>query len=184
MTNISIIDLNDDCLYSIFEEIKKNCENDIRGIPDMVAFWDTVFILLEDNSRLTQCFLKYNPPLQFYCPDHMEIFENTMRILKKKRGLTTLVLQMPSYSAGNLEHFHNLRSLSLYVAMSAYDLMECVKSNPNLIELAFHSTNMYGNLADITPYCSNLEIVDHSNETGNECQRIRTTGQIAETKDI
>jgi len=64
---------------------------------------------------------------------------------------------LSGYTAGNLENFQNLRSLSLYVPMKADDLTESVKSNPNLMELAFTSTDMHGRLADITPYCKNLE---------------------------
>jgi len=67
---------------------------------------------------------------------------------------------LSGYTAGNLENFQNLRSLSLYVPMEADDLTECVKSNPNLIELAFTSTDMHGRLADITPYCRNLETLE------------------------
>jgi len=63
---------------------------------------------------------------------------------------------LSGYTAGNLENFQSLQSLSLYVPMEADDLTECVKSNPHLMELAFTSTDMHGRLADITPYCNLL----------------------------
>ncbi|XP_050742265.1 uncharacterized protein LOC127010884 [Drosophila biarmipes] len=83
-----------------------------------------------------------------------------MRVLEKKKLLESLILRMIGYTAGNLENFQNLRSLSLYVPMEADDLTECIKSNPNLKELVFTSTDMHGKLADITPYCRSLETLE------------------------
>ncbi|XP_037722827.1 uncharacterized protein LOC119555490 [Drosophila subpulchrella] len=123
------------------------------------VFWNIFLITIKGNTRLTQCLLSYFPKSD-YCPDHVEIFENTMRVLAKKKHLKSLTLRMLGYTAGSLENFQSLRSLSLYVTMEADDLTECVKSNPNLIELAFTSTDMHGRLADITPYCRNLETLE------------------------
>ncbi|XP_016925395.4 uncharacterized protein [Drosophila suzukii] len=214
--------LNQYCLYSIFEQIKNNCEQDERRLPDIIryrdlicfavtndylnsqfkcwnkslymrlevekihswtcqiiyinfyelhvsqkkctsaerkVFWDIFLISIDGNTRLTHCLLSFFPKTD-YCPDHVEMFEKTMRVLAKKKLLKSLTLRMLGYTAGNLENFQNLRSLSLYVPMEADDLTECVKSNPNLIELAFTSTDMHGRLADITPYCRNLETLE------------------------
>nr|XP_036671834.1 uncharacterized protein LOC108006385 isoform X2 [Drosophila suzukii] len=133
---------------------QKKCTSAERKV-----FWDIFLISIEGNTRLTHCLLSFFPKTD-YCPDHVEMFEKTMRVLAKKKLLKSLTLRMLGYTAGNLENFQNLRSLSLYVPMEADDLTECVKSNPNLMELAFTSTDMHGRLADITPYCRNLETLE------------------------
>ncbi|KAI8041803.1 uncharacterized protein LOC128257949 [Drosophila gunungcola] len=218
MSDTSISTLNQFCLYSIFEQIQKNCEKDQRNIPDIIrykdiiylaitndqfhslfrcwnrrlyerlevakvyswtcqvlsinfyelqisqmksttaareAFWDIFITALSDNSRVRECFLSYKP--MSYCADHVERFELTMRVLQKKKSLIKLALQMLSYTPEHLGNFRNLQSLLLDVQMDADDLKECLKSNPNIIELEFASTVIYGRLADITPYCWNLE---------------------------
>lgn len=41
--------------------------------------------------------------------------------------------------------------------MAADALVRCVRSNPNLTELQFLSTEIYGRLADIAPYGKNIQ---------------------------
>jgi len=135
--------LNQYCLYSIFEQIKNNCEQDERRLPDIIryrdlicfavtndylnsqfrcwnkslymrlevekihswtcqiiyinfyelhvsqkkctsaerkVFWDMFLISIEGNTRLTHCLLSFFPKTD-YCPDHVEMFEKTMRVL-------------------------------------------------------------------------------------------------------
>ncbi|XP_043648267.1 uncharacterized protein LOC122616775 isoform X2 [Drosophila teissieri] len=112
------------------------------------TFWDIFFTLIEENTTVTSCILHYMP-YDMYCPDHIEIFEKTMKIFSEKKSL--------NYSPEHLEQFHNLKSLSLFVPMRANELIECVKSNPKLTNLEFTSPHIYGRLADIAPYCGNLE---------------------------
>ncbi|KRK01791.1 uncharacterized protein Dyak_GE27931, isoform A [Drosophila yakuba] len=87
----------------------------------------------------------------------MEIFEKTMKIFSEKKSLSNVTLQMLNYSSEHLEQFRNLKSLSLFMPMRANELIECVKSNPKLTNLEFTSPYIYGRLADIAPYCENLE---------------------------
>jgi len=148
--------LNQYCLYSIFEQIKNNCEQDERRLPDIIryrdlicfavtndylnsqfrcwnkslymrlevekihswtcqiiyinfyelhvsqkkctsaerkVFWDIFLISIEGNTRLTHCLLSFFPKTD-YCPDHVEMFEKTMRVLAKKKLLKSLTLRM------------------------------------------------------------------------------------------
>ncbi|KAH8351707.1 hypothetical protein KR059_012931, partial [Drosophila kikkawai] len=122
---------------------------------DKDLFWKSFFSVIEENEKLQCVTLRYEPK-KFY-PDHFDRFAALVNALKDKKTLKYLDIKMQGYSFENFPKLSNLRDLCLNVRMNADDLIEFCKSNPKLRSLEFKSTELYGRLADIVPYCNSLE---------------------------
>ncbi|KRF98358.1 uncharacterized protein Dwil_GK28093 [Drosophila willistoni] len=61
-----------------------------------------------------------------------------------------LTFEWIRYALQNLSYIRDLSILDLNMRMSAEELVECCKSNPNLTSLYIRNTEFYGRLSDIT----------------------------------
>ncbi|KAH8376436.1 hypothetical protein KR200_002632 [Drosophila serrata] len=136
-------------LSSRYEVVKRISQK------DKDIFWKSFFNAIEENEKLQCVEISYEPK-QFH-PDHFDRFAALASALKDKKTLLFLQVQIQGYTFENVPELGNLRSLYLDVRMTTDDLIELCRSNPKLHYLEFKSTELYGRLSDIVPYCHNLE---------------------------
>ncbi|KAH8296011.1 hypothetical protein KR054_000517, partial [Drosophila jambulina] len=136
-------------LSSRYETVQRVSEK------DKDIFWKSFLSAIEENEKLFSIDLTYEPK-QFHA-DHFDRFAALVKALKDKKTLKHLSVQMQGYTFETLPELGNLRSLYLDVRMATDDLIELCRSNPKLHYLKFKSTELYGRLSDIVPYCNNLE---------------------------
>ncbi|XP_016972039.2 uncharacterized protein LOC108039521 [Drosophila rhopaloa] len=123
---------------------------------DKDHFWNYYTTAIKENVNMDSLVLTYKPTQ--YHREHLDRFQAIMHSLKNKT-LHDLVVDFKGsgYSFENVGTFGHLRSLNVNARMCAYDLVQLCRSNPNLYNLTFYSTELNGRFSDIVSYCSQLK---------------------------
>ncbi|XP_016991711.2 uncharacterized protein LOC108053529 isoform X1 [Drosophila rhopaloa] len=125
---------------------------------DKDHFWNYFTTAIKENVNMQSLELYYKSTE--YHPEHLDRLQAIMHSLKNKT-LHKLDVDFGSdYSFENFGTFGHLRSLKVNARMCAYDLVQLCRSNPNLCDITFYSTELYGRFSDIVPYCSQLKCLE------------------------
>ncbi|XP_046866737.1 uncharacterized protein LOC111518597 [Drosophila willistoni] len=104
---------------------------------------------IKEKIYLEKIILRYTTNIHY--DYHMEFFDDILRAMEKKPFIKHLVIDMKDYTMPHLSKFRNLRTLTLNVKIDDMeDLVELVKSSPDLRQLNVWNNEIRGRLSDIT----------------------------------
>ncbi|XP_016974737.1 uncharacterized protein LOC108041345 [Drosophila rhopaloa] len=119
------------------------------------TYWDIYINEVKENKRLCVLEIVFEPNRHY--PEHLDRFEALMNAISHKNSLKHLDINVSGNRVHHIPQLGQLEFLSLNAEMDVEDLVELCKSNSNLCELHFHSTELNGRFADISPYCNKLK---------------------------